>query len=106
MRIYPPLFLTPLALILIGCGSAGSSIDGRSVTSRCIIYTTIASNGHEANINLCGAKLQVTPTQLTWNTNDSLHLPNDWHNLKLAENLDAIAVNIDGNHFANIHPLK
>lgn len=106
MRNRLPMIGVSLALLLAGCGSVGSSVDGRSVTGKCLIYATMTSNGQVATVNLDGNKIQVTASELRWEKDGSLRLPANWSRLELAEAFDGIAVNVDGSQLAKISSIQ
>jgi hypothetical protein len=95
-----------IAMVLTGCGSVGSAVDGRSVTGKCLIYATLSCNEREADVDLDGKRLRVTTCQITWDEGGSLHLPNNWNRLELADSFDSLAVNVDGRRFADIQPAQ
>jgi hypothetical protein len=100
------IYTISMAIVLAGCGSVGSAVDGRSITGKCLIYATLCCNGREANVDLDGKKVQVTTSQITWDGGGSLNLPANWSRLELAEPFDSLVVNVDGRRFASIPPVK
>src|SRR5579862_8529587 len=96
MRFQPFPLVLSCALTLAGCGSVASQIDGHSVTGKCLVYAELVSDGHAANVNLDGRKLQVTTSQITWAKGGSLQLPAAWTRLDLADAVDSVEVTVDG----------
>jgi hypothetical protein len=94
-----------IGMLLTGCGSVGSEVDGRSITGKCIIYATLCCNGREANFDLDGKKVQVAASQISWDMG-SLHLPANWSRVELADSFDSLVVNVDGRRFASIQPAQ
>src|SRR5580658_3818716 len=95
-----------LAVLLTGCGSVGSTVDGRSVTGKCLIYASLSCNGRETNVDLDGKKVQVTASQISWDKDSSLHLPANWSRMELADSLDSLVINVDDRRFASIQPAQ
>lgn len=90
------------AVLLAGCGSVGSSVDGRYVQGTSLIFGTMRCDGHTASLDLGGKKLGVTATEITWGKGKSLALPARWDGMELAESIDSVTVYVDGRWFAKI----
>jgi hypothetical protein len=98
------LIALSLLTLLAGCGSFGSSVDGRYVQGKDLVYGTMRSDGHVASVDLGGKHLTVTGTQITWREGGSLKLPDQWGNMQLAESFGSVTVYVDGRWFAKIRP--
>ena len=99
--------LTPLFLVLAvgGCGSVGTTLDGRSITgtSACFSYAGLRSDAQQASVTLGGKTVTVTPTEVTW-AGGSLPLPPSWSRLQLSESSAFIVVTVDGSKLATVRP--
>ena len=103
LQLLTPLFL---ALAAGGCGSVGTTLDGRSITgtSACFSYAGLQSDPQQASVTLGGKTVTVTPTEVTWAGGGSLALPPSWSRVQLSESSAFIVVTVDGSKLAIIRP--
>lgn len=103
MRHFPTLPTILLFLLLSGCGSVSSSVDGRGITGKSFFYSTLISNGHKATLNVDGRQLQITGTQVCWDKG-SVALPEKWNQLSVVDSLGTIEITVDGSKLAALEP--